>query len=202
MFSQQVTRLSDSIVVLNLAKIQGGRNAVIARVPDSPGVYAWFRNLTHAGSDISSSDRFADALIDLIESKHCLDRRGRIKPMYEVVLRSKKSLSETKKDALREYSRQSDFRDQLMEILQYALLFQQPLYVGKASDLAVRVNDHLAPSSSLRNRLSQAGIEIDTCWLMYVTLRDESTEGLPSRELVIEDLLSRLFHPLFVHRYG
>lgn len=110
-------------------------------------------------------------------------------------------------------------------LLDNALLFQQPLYIGKATDLYLRIRNHLGEGSILRERLRIAGHNIDRCRLLIVRTSDDSssfaTETIDEDECgseffeesdsefsevdlenLLEDILSRLFLPSFTLRYG
>ncbi|HEX8705011.1 MAG TPA: hypothetical protein VF815_39630, partial [Myxococcaceae bacterium] len=63
--------------------------------------------------------------------------------------------------------------------METAILFQQPLYVGKAQNLIERIEQHLAPRSKLRSRLDDASIDIDAAKLLVLTLDPSVYEGLP-----------------------
>lgn len=207
MFHHAVTRLSDNITVMNLAKIQGGRSAITARLPAIAGVYAWFQNHTEQLTDGEPQDptALATLLVELAENKHCIDRTGRIPPLYEVILRSRKRMPREKKDALHRLCDDASFRKQIQSVLSLSFLFQQPLYVGKATSLTSRIDQHLSANSHLRSLCRSVNIEIERCWLLFVTM-DAFTHSSEDDELTaentVEDLLSRMFHPRFTSRFG
>lgn len=232
LFEKQVTEIADGIILLNLQKIRGGRAAILDRIPNLTGVYSWFRSFDLPPPANADPKVFAQYLISQVESKHCLDRRGNLPPLYEVILSSHKRLSKNKQAALLKLCESQQFRANIASILQISFLFQQPLYVGKAKDLAERINDHLQPESVLRTRLAEVGIIPSECWLLFVLLPSEPDVAMPTPdasatstmapdaeagdaeagdaeedtaltpEVVVEDVLSRLFHPLFTDRYG
>jgi hypothetical protein len=219
LFDRQVTHIGEQLVLLNLQLIRGGRNAIVSRVPRCPGVYSWYRSFSCPSPQTTSAEVFAGFLIEQATSKHCLDRRANMPPVYEVVLRSDKRLSDVKQNALKELCESARFREDMAAVLYSSFLFQQPLYVGKAEELASRIHGHLQPGSVLQERLGKVGIHLHECWLLCVLLPNrglggespQTPENLtdPSRteeslspELLVEDLISRLFHPLFTQRYG
>lgn len=201
LFDSDVTRLADNIVVVNLRKLNGGANAAVSRVPPARGVYAWFEAYDNLDPSLSGT-AFSQRLVEMAERKHCLDRRGRIKPLYQVTLESMKTIPKNKKLSLSELCEDPNYRAEISSILTLSLLFQQPLYVGKAQDLRARISEHLDQTSKLRRRLELVGIKLENCFLLYATLRDDYESTIHSVELTTEDLLSRLFHPLFTERYG
>jgi hypothetical protein len=218
-FDQPVTHIGQQLVLLNLPLIRG-RSGIVSRIPKCPGVYSWYRGFSCPSPATSSAAQFAGYLIQQVTAPHCLDRRANMPPVYEVVLRSNTRLSELKQGALAGLCESRRFREDIAAVLRSAFLFQQPLYVGKAEDLSTRIEEHLHPSSVLQERLGEVGIQLQHCWLLCVLLADEGLGGRsPSTlvdpslssdgaedsiapELVVEDLLSRLFHPLFTQRYG
>ena len=223
LFDRQVTHIGQQLVVLNLQMIRGGSREILGRVPRCPGVYSWYRNFSCPPPDATSPDAFSEYLIHQALAKHCVDRRARMPPLYEVVLRSNKRISDAKKKAITKLCESRQFRQDMAAILGSAFLLQQPLYVGKAEELSTRIGEHLQTGSVLQERLQEAGVQIRNCWLLCVllpecyanpsvmpspipaTIPDESDEDESlslAPELVVEDLLSRLFLPLFTQRYG
>ena len=201
-----VSVLSPGLVLIDLSKIRG-RAAVCARIPDEPGVYSWFRRYDLPPPATSNADEYATYLLGLLSRPHCLPRIGSIRPLFEVELRSRRQPSERKSESLRKLCQSPSFREVTAMALDAAIFFEQPLYVGKASRLAERIAQHLAPESDLRLRLQKVDICIDRSLLLYMVL-PASPDPIPgdsdvlSAEQVLEDLLSRLFHPLFTARYG
>lgn len=215
MFESPVSTIADGIILINLAKIRGVQ-AVCNRVPSQPGVYAWFQNHHPPIAATSTAKEFADYLIDQATREHCLPRRGRIAPLYDVQLRSAKQFEKQKRESLLALCASEAFRNAITTVLQTAIFFQQPLYVGKASHLPSRIRQHVATGSPLRQRLEAVGIEIERLLLICMPVEDfaaNETESGPDTEsadadallpaeLVVEDLFSKLFHPLFTARYG
>ncbi|MCY2991745.1 MAG: hypothetical protein NTY19_28305 [Planctomycetota bacterium] len=220
MFESAVSMIAHGIIVFNLSKMRG-RETVCSRVPDLPGVYAWFQNYQPPAPETSSPDAFARYLYEQATRVHCLPRTGRIAPLYEVELRSRKEMTPGKVDSLAKLCESVDFRRSVATLLRSAMFFQQPLYVGKASHLPARIHQHLSASGELRRRLAGVGIDIDATWLVCMPIEgmdcltdipeptiDESSgsseaeEPAFSTEIVLEDLISKLFHPLFTGRYG
>lgn len=201
MFDDAVSTFGDCITVVDFGKLNGGATARVARIPHLSGVYAWFQShkLTSEFVKDSSPQTFAAKLFEMAERKHCLSRKGRIKPLYQVTLQSKKTIAVGKKKLIEDLCHKDVFRTEIAQILRLSVLFQQPLYIGKATNLRQRTRDHLQGRSDLKARLNSVGINLDICWLMYATI---STAMDESAELAAEELLSRLFHPLFTKRYG
>ncbi len=185
--------------------IRGGVSPILAKVPTAGGVYAWYKKIFPPDPLSSTPEAFAEFILAETELPHMLARRSAIRPMYEVVLRSKRSISEHKRDALASLCRNPKFRQFLHSLLtQNGITFQQPLYIGKAMSLNDRVSEHLTGvNSSLRERLSKASIDIARCILAYIVVPDfgPGTED-EDASLLVEEVLSKLFLPAFTERYG
>lgn len=221
LLAEPVAQLGDGLFILDLRQIRGGTSAVLRRIPANiPGIYAWYRSFVLPSTDTTSPDEFARALIQLATSPHCADREARLPPTLRVLLQSHQTMSEKKQRAVLTYCRSSSFRHLVSDLLHMSILFQQPLYVGKATNLACRIEQHLSLRSPLRQRLDAAGISLDSTKLLFLALDEavsielpsidpadvDDNEDIPSSELpvelVMEELLSRLFHPSFTIRYG
>lgn len=212
LFKSPVTHISEQVILINLARIRGVE-AVCARVPSEPGVYAWFKNYLPPDPVASTAEEFADYLINEATREHCLPRHGRLAPLYAVELRSSKQIATVKRDAICRLCTSLNFRRTIAEMLGTSIFFQQPLYVGKADCLTDRIRQHIAIGSKLRRRLSKVEIDIDRSLLVClpverVSYSTEHSSGeanedeFLSSEAVVEELLSKLFHPLFTARYG
>src|SRR5262245_9781381 len=113
LFANQVTQIADGIILLNLTKIRGGRSSIIDRIPNVPGVYAWFRSFNLPSASNSTAEAFAQYLIEQAQAKHCLDRRGSLPPLYEIVLRSRKQVSAGKQASLLRLCESQQFRENI-----------------------------------------------------------------------------------------
>lgn len=203
MFSEIATELAgDRIKVLNLARIGGSDEAVLRCLSDEPGVYAWFKNFAELDATVENQDphAFYSSLHAHITAKQCIDRKGSIPPLYRLKIKSRSRLSKSKLAQLLKQSAVADFRRELHEVLAVSLLFSGPLYVGRASNLKKRINDHLSGKTDLRANLKRGGINIRHCWLAI--LRLPVTAELSERDNLVEDVLSRLFRPSFSEKYG
>lgn len=216
-----VAQLGEGLFVLDLRRLKGGASAIKRRIPSkTPGIYAWYRGFSLPSSDDASPEDFARSLILAATSAHCADREARLPPSLKVLLQPHQAMSEKKQRAVVAYCRSLSFRRLITQLLEMAILFQQPLYVGKAASLADRIEQHLSPRSPLRQRLDGAGISLDSTKLLFLTLDEsefsdlavidpadvldddiDTSSELPL-ELVMEEVFSRLFHPSFTLRYG
>lgn len=138
------------------------------------------------------------------------------------MLQSETSFS--KGDALKELAADPSFRQLLFMLLENSLLFQQPLYIGKATNLHSRIQSHLREGGILRERLTAAGHNINRCKLLLIHTSHSISSLAPedvdekeefdsqgsedcefsefASERLVEDILSRLFIPSFTLRYG
>jgi len=214
--------------ILDLSKIYG-ISAVLSRIPCGiPGVYAWYRNFNLPSLESSSPDEYASLIIQEVERQHCVPRSVRLAPSHKIAFESYQKIPGKKKDALKYYCKNVEFRKRLNGVLAASVLYQSPLYIGKATSLQSRIAAHLKPDSILRTRLNKAGIDLLACKLIFYAMEKtaEIKDDIPPEailsadddveedndlmrdeigmgpELVLEDLMSRLFNPLFTIRYG
>lgn len=161
-------------------------------------MYAFFR-----GVDIRpglSGESFSEAVEATIAAPAAIIQETRVGPLNYVRIRAQSSISSRKSEMLRRAALDEPTRRYLADLLRTASLLQPPLYVGKASNLRVRLLQHLDPSSELSSRLRAHGIRIDRTTVAYAEAAagpdDDATLEL------IEELLTRLCRPGFVARVG
>ncbi|PSB22821.1 hypothetical protein C7B76_02590 [filamentous cyanobacterium CCP2] len=208
-----VQEISDGVILYDLSKMRGV-NAILSRIPQNlNGIYALYRRFSFNEKAFDDPEVFIAAILEEIYKDHCAEREGQLPPMYRVALRSGTTFA--KADSLKRFAASKPFRKLVLTLLENSLVFQQPLYIGKATNLQNRIRNHLSEGSRLRERLSLAGHNIDQCRLLLVgissepsKLSDTDTENFDSElpeaepELLVEDILSRLFLPSFTLRYG
>lgn len=218
--------LSDNVILYDLSQIRG-IDAVLSRIPKSfSGVYAWYRCFELNPAANQNPEIFVSLILSELYKDHCAPRSARLPPSHRVMLQAETSLSKEKESILRRLSANQSFRELVLTLLDNALLFQQPLYIGKATNIYIRIRNHLREGSILRERLRMAGHNIDGCKLLVVGTSYESssftTENIDDQdeydselfeesdsefselelENLLEDILSRLFLPSFTLRYG
>ena len=210
--------LGENAFLYDLSKIRG-ISAILSRIPDNmSGVYAWYRNFKINPSAIDNSDVFVSNVLEELYKPHCVTRETRLPPSYKLIVKPETILSQRKKEALEHYADKPYFRELLITLLNNCLLFQQPLYIGKASNLRTRISNHLGVESILRKRLKDAEHNLEQCRLLILgcseiindsTLgkseieeHDESEFSQLEPEALIEDILSKLFLPSFTINYG
>lgn len=196
--------------LFNLAAFPTGATAVLERIPEEQsGIYAWFRTF-----NFSDDPRvFFDELIAAVEQPKFQTRTGDIAPYFGVTIQSKSRISQGKKDDIQQALQNANFRNALRFSLQWSVLFQTPLYIGKSSNLRLRTEQHLRAGSALRTRLDAASIDIEkACLLTLPTdeinaintddLAEIYNDDLSPSEELFEEIFSRLFNPSFTVRLG
>ncbi|MBE8989712.1 GIY-YIG nuclease family protein [Nostoc sp. LEGE 12450] len=219
--SDAVQQLSENVVLYDLAQMRGN-SAVLSRIPDNiGGVYAWYRRFEIDANAINDPQVFANYILEELCKEHSAPRETKLPPAHKIKLQAETSFS--KELLLKELAADSSFRQLLFMLLNNSLIFQQPLYIGKATNLYSRIRSHIREGSILRDRLADAGHKINRCRLLIIhtsyntnTVPDSVDEDdeldnqieedyefskLASDKLV-EDILSRLFLPSFTLRYG
>lgn len=217
--SSVVQSIGDHALLYDLSLLKGSRS-VLSRIPsDMGGVYAWYRRFKLNLSADTDAESFSNQILDELRKEHSSSRKASLAPVHQITLSPETHFS--KEDLLRKLSLNREFRSLMAFLLENSLIFQQPLYIGKAKDFHSRIKSHLREDSILRERLKLAGHNIDQCRLLIVIypgsdtdilvdesslekdsdfLNDEFSNSEP--EQVIEDILSRLFLPSFTLRYG
>jgi hypothetical protein len=213
MFKQSVLELGqpEGSVLFDLTAFATGPSAVLDRIPEGQsGIYAWFRTFHFS----SEADLFADELVSAIRSPKFQSRSGDLAPYYEVNLKSKSNISSNKEQLLKEALKDKEFMDAMKFALQWSILLQAPLYVGKSANLRVRIEQHLKNGSALKERLNDAGIDIEKSYLLLIPTPTPASkevedgelllggEETPAYELIFEEVFSRLFNPAFTIRLG
>jgi len=215
MFKKAVLELNQpaGAVLFNLTAFGSGCHAVLDRIAEGQsGIYAWFRAFQFR----DAPDDFADDLVSAICAPKFQSRKGDLAPYYEISLRSKSYIPSGKESSLRKALKDEVFLSSMKFALEWGMLFQAPLYVGKSADLKVRVAQHLKSGSDLRLRLAEASIDIERTYLLLVPTpaqngnitennngdEDQVDGATPDYELLFEEVFSRLFNPAFTIRLG
>jgi hypothetical protein len=208
--------------LLNLSRFSAGSLAAVDYIPkDARGFYAWFRSYDYP----DDPDLFVERLLNDIAAPKFAPRQGFISPYHMVEIASAGDMTPSRKAALRQAVHDPTFFASIRSGLIHSILFQSPLYVGKAVNLRQRITSHLAQGSPLRERLYAVGLELDQCLLFVfpnpaderlsqeleaaseeVSEEEDSdtspkTDGL-QHEVLLEEVFSRLFSPQFTLRIG
>jgi hypothetical protein len=213
-----VQRLGDNAYLYDLSKIRGV-SAIINRIPDDmSGVYAWYRNFDIDTAAHDDPEAFVSNILQELCKPHCVTRKTSFPPSHRLIVKPDTKFSSRKQKALKYYATNPDFRELIITLLHNCLLFQQPLYIGKAINIKTRISNHLKIDSKLRERLEKSKHNLEQCRLLIlgcsenlnshtlenVELEDENENEIShlESEALIEDILSRLFLPLFTIKYG
>ncbi len=185
---------------IDFTKLPGGCVAACDRLPNLPGVYAFFRCLRvplHA-----DATEFAKSINAVVSQKAATVKDAKAGSLHRVTLDSWSDLSPAKKLTLDNLSNDPQFRSYLASILETVSLMQSPLYVGKAENLQKRIIQHLDPMSDLSTRLREVGIYIPKTILAYCVVDNMLFEPTPDSLFLIEELVTRICRPGFVCRVG
>jgi hypothetical protein len=185
---------------VDFSEVVGGATAATERLPDAPGVYAFFRKIWI--SPESPVEQFLASIETAISSRAAPDRQSRVGPMHRVTLECRSELSKKKVDDLAALAVSREFRAFLARVLQTGSLLQAPLYVGKADSLQGRIRQHLEPMSDLSVRLRDADIILSRCILAYALVAETPGKLDEDALFLIEELMTRICRPGFVSRIG
>jgi hypothetical protein len=172
---------------------------------DIAAVYAWFRDLTLSEDVLTSEEKFVSTIMELFGNPLSEKREARVGPFYEVGITAKpEKLRPTKEDALRQYAKSENIRNDIGSALEAATLLQAPLYIGKADRLADRIWDHVNRNTKLCSRIEKSGLSLQDCLLAYVPISnpDDTENELTPLVQLVEDIITRLSRPGFVIRIG
>jgi hypothetical protein len=132
-----VQEISDNVILYDLSKIRG-LDALLSRIPQNfNGIYVWYRQFSFDKNAFDNPEVFVTAVLSELCKEHCAEREGHIQPLYRVSLKPETSFS--KEDALRRFADNETFRQLVLTLLENSLLFQQPMYIGKATNLYNRI---------------------------------------------------------------
>ena len=182
-------------------------------VPKAPAVYCW--NLDFASLVSFAQD--PDQLVSRLELLLACQQRtfsGQAGPYYRVSVANRPlEFSKAKVEAIRELAKDPDT---LSFILECADVVQQPLYIGKTTNLNRRLKTHTKQGSPFRGYLAEAGIDITDCCLAYFELPNAFGDTITDDELtdaeweaaqrtgafvtLLEALLTKTSKPLLARR--
>jgi hypothetical protein len=199
-----------SCILYRLHLFAGNSAAILDRLPPSTGgIYAWFRH--HKFSD--DPGMLHKQLVAEVSKPRFAPRSGLINPYYQVTVASHTEISEGKEEKLKQFLQNPVNRNLLHGAFRASVLFQAPLYIGKAGNIRQRISTHLTPGSTLNNRFKEYGVDIYSTNLIIiptpgprvVSLTEEAIdkdEPEPETELILEEIFSRLFAPQLTLRLG
>lgn len=159
-----VQQLSENVILYDLTQMRGN-SAVLSRIPNHiGGVYAWYRRFEIDPSARHDPEVFVNYILKELSKDHSAPRETKLPPAHRIRLQPDNSFS--KELLLKELAADSSFRQPLFMLLNNSLIFQQPLYIGKTTNLYFRISNHLSEGSILRDRLAAAGHNINRCRLI------------------------------------
>jgi hypothetical protein len=200
----QQLSIDPPITLLHLQAFTGAENAFLSRIPPATaGIYAWYQPFSFGHEE----DQFYNDLLSAIRRKKFSDRTNNVGPTWSVTISSATDISAAKQKRLESSISSAAFRSHLASALSLSIYFQSPLYIGRAHDLRLRVEQHLASGSPLRTRLEAIHIDIRQCSLLFLPTPSEGACGASDAveedlEDLYEEVFSRLFEPRFSLRYG
>ncbi len=191
------------ITLLHLRQFTGDDEAFLSRIPpETSGVYAWYQAFVFR----QNTDEFCEDLLNSILTKKFADRSNTIGPTHRVTLSSDPSITNSKKELLLRVIKEPGFREHLNAALALNVYLQSPLYIGRATNLRVRIAQHLREGSPLKTRLASIQVDLRSSSLLYMPLpkisQEVKTENMDGDwDVLFEDIFSRLFEPRFTIRY-
>ncbi len=212
----------EGAVLFDLSQFGGGDESVLRRIAKgNPGIYAWFRTHRFSGSPAE----IVTQIVNEAQSPKFLAREGAVEPYFNVKVSSRGNFSPSKTAALEAAMEDKQFRDGLLQAFKWSIFFQTPLYIGKAGCLQTRIRSHLKPDSILRSRLRDAGIDLSNTLLLIIPTNDSPVETEVAthtfveddspevdgeeggsqeteKELLYEEIFSRVFSPAYSKRLG
>ena len=185
---------------IDFAEVPGGAWAACERLPNAPGVYAFFSPTPIVPTGTASE--FVEALNAYIEQRASPIQFARAGSLHQLSLDNFSGLSAHKKDVLRDHAEDQAFREEIATVVARCMPLRAPLYVGQTVTIQTRIKQHLSPSSDLAIRLRSTGLAIDKCVIAYRLMTDLQT--LKSQEVLTltEEIVTRLLRPGYVSRIG
>lgn len=170
-------------------------------VPEIPGLYVWTRDpASWFSKDKTQTKQNLSDIVGQIGRQ----RTGKLSPYWKITLQEQRVPFRPRKlDILSTVltSHNERLKQWLFDV---AAQIQRPLYIGLTGDLNDRiVSRHLAQSSTLRQRLASAGVDIFDCVVSWTPLPQdclgEACADVTEESLLraVESLLIRLAMPLF-----
>lgn len=190
------------------------------KIPEQPGIYAWFIPLWIYHDDIFELIRFSqEAMLYDSDVKSKKDgNRGKSKRSAEIdfnwdylnieiekkfKLRDKESLKKWEK-----FEKYNEASSAVKELLMKSSIFTKPLYIGRAENLKMRYNQHVSGMvdknifhSRFKDFIAQSNVEIEIYDLIFacIPLSSESNKVIRERDMteMIESILMNIIQPPF-----
>ncbi len=202
------TRASVSVVSVR-EFFRAGADARVL-IPELPGLYLWTLDLLHlATAPRPARERMTEELARLLRSSS-REFAGRIEPYYAAQVKDEPRELGTEKIGKLLTLLDSD---RARWLLLCGTVFQRPLYVGIARNLAARIQSHMDSGSLLREYLTRENINVLNCSVQFLVCEDLIADAaLADSDLgeIVEDsfpilqvaeaLVMRLARPLLNRR--
>lgn len=183
------------------------------RVPDCPGIYAWYYPLRISSRDIDSFIREVQTVLsydaktgDVPEGRAKIEFAWTHNDLLLTVLPREGALSEDLSQIWKLYANDDRKFQFLRGVMMKATLLMPPLYVGKTNSLRRRLNEHISGTGSdndfhirftrfaSKNNTSSREVS-DLLFLCIRTLDPEEAEPHQELETLVEEIMKRLCRP-------
>lgn len=174
--------------------------AETANIPESPGVYAWFKQIM---LDETNEENFVASVRDILEYQswdvEMQTSPGKCGP-YSVEIHLKPhapGLSESKQKIAEQLAKDQQQRAIMKRLVQEASVLQAPLYVGKSQNLSRRISQHLKGQSDFSKKLVHA-VHPSQLIVAYIETKDLMVKA----EELMEVLVGITASPRYAKRIG
>lgn len=177
-------------------------------IPEANGIYFW---VYWPFKDSNSKENNYKKLLEKIEkySKTNLNLPVNRNLSYKYSVEVKElmfkndtifGLSPEKKDILLDYLKKSSNNEE--HFLKYfkKIAFKKPFYIGKATNLRLRLEQHFNKKTEILNNLEELDIDFSEILIGYETLVQE--EGVVGIDSVFEEITQRIIKPGLTKRVG
>lgn len=210
------TKEFSAISVEDMRKIRGYRYTVLSRavkkIPALSGIYIW-----RYWPSLPSLDRksMVDVLHDLQNnfprSYECVNNSrinvtvektpfGNINDNRDLFGFSRSSNKE--KTMLKILDRDDDTKLAFAHTLEILIALSPPLYIGKAANLQLRLEQHFDYKTNLLNDINKSGIQLKDVYISFIVDEDAKSEEDEDLSVCIEEILQRITNPPLTKRYG
>ncbi len=168
-------------------------------VPDSPGVYAWYRRLSLDDTSVQSFLMSISEVLSADSWPTLVEGNGKVGP-YRAQIRLQpegRSLSEPKERIAQVVAGDPSHRSRMTRLVLMASVLQPPLYIGETKKLSSRIAQHLAGQSQFA---SSMGTNFDRSQLVLTYLE---IDRLPDdTRLLLESIVGTAALPRYAGRVG
>lgn len=163
-------------------------------VPAVPGVYSWYRRVT---LDYTNPESFVQSIAKALEKSGLPIHEGKVGPYHATLSPKGRSFPEAKRQVAERVAPDLDSRRRFASLMAELSPLLTPLYIGMATDLRVRINNHIEGSDFV-DWLEESGGSLNELVVTYAAMY-----GFPPRtEELMEYILSVVSAPPYVRRRG